>query len=55
MIDIFREYILHDIAAQIRLSFNHVTKEPWSSWRKWVKEYEFREYILHDKVKGSIV
>ena len=24
-----REYILHDIAAQIMLSFNHVIKEPW--------------------------
>ena len=24
----FREYMLHDIAAQIRLSFNHVIKEP---------------------------
>ena len=26
----FTKYILHTIAAQIRLSFNHLIKEPWS-------------------------
>ena len=30
----FREYILHDIAAQIRLSFNYLIKEPWQYTEK---------------------
>ena len=29
----FMEYTLHDIAAQIRLLFNDVIKEPFSKWR----------------------
>ena len=31
----FTKYILHTIAAQIRLSFNHLIKEPWEKSRNF--------------------
>ena len=42
---ISREYILHNIAAQIKLSFNHVIKDPW---------YEPKKKNMGLEIKGSV-
>ena len=47
----FSVYILHDIAAQIRLLFNHVTKEPCATVSVYCSEhgliYEVRGSAVH--------
>ena len=44
----FTKYILHTIAAQIRLSFNHLIKEPWFESKHRIRnpDLEFPELDL---------
>ena len=42
----FTKYILHTIAAQIRLSFNHLIKEPWYK--------HIHEYICVMRIRGNL-
>ena len=47
----FKEYILRDIAVQIRLSFNHLTKEPWKNFFKHMKDY--KEHVIYIQQYGK--